>query len=64
MYCVYRILGPSVAFLWYLGVVLLSVKGVNVLWMIWTAPFFFALPLGAAENSTDDPTTPTNKTLD
>ena len=64
LYRVYRNLAPSVALLWYLGVVLLSVRGVNVMWMIWTAPFFFALPLGAAENSTLDPTTPTNKTLD
>jgi hypothetical protein len=33
-----------------LAVVVLSAMEVNVLWMIWTAPFFFAVPLGAAEH--------------
>ena len=49
LYRVYRTMAPSVAFVWYLTVLVLSSNGVNVLWMIWTAPFFFAVPLGAAE---------------
>jgi len=32
-----------------LTVVVLSVQGIGVLWMIWIAPFFFAIPLGAAK---------------
>jgi len=51
LYRIYRGMAPSVAFLWYLTVVVLSVRGVNVLWMIWAAPFFFTVPLGAAEGA-------------
>jgi len=51
LYRVYRSWAPRVAFLWYLTVVVLSAAGVNALWMIWTAPFFFVMPLGAATPS-------------
>jgi len=49
IYRVYRGWAPRVAFVWYLVVVVLSAVDVNVMWMIWMAPFFFAAPLGAAE---------------
>jgi hypothetical protein len=50
LYRVYRAWAPRVAFAWYLLVVVLSACGVNVMWMIWTAPFFFfAVPLGRGE---------------
>ena len=47
LYRLYRSWAPRVAFVWYVTVVVLSLRGLDVLWMIWTAPFFFAAPLGA-----------------
>lgn len=55
LYRFYRSAAPLVAFIWYLAVVVLSATGVNVMWMIWIAPFFFAVPLGASESATPAP---------
>jgi len=54
IYEIYRAWAPRVAFAWYSVVVVLSAKDINVMLMIWTAPFFFAAPLGAAENRTTE----------
>ena len=47
----YRRLGPPLALCWYLVVLALLQHGVRAHWMLWLAPFLFAVPLGAAERA-------------